>query len=168
MTHPIYTESALAKLSVSQLQKIANELGATPTGDRQQRDSWVECILIHQSGIVKASSEVPTDLIEEKTLELLGVEIVDREDYDDFVVPHGEIRFWIYRCDELIGTISTWVIGGIDTYHPKDYCNPKQYSRFDSLFGAVCQLLPKQELDVTYRDAKLILLQRFATAPDYT
>jgi hypothetical protein len=167
MTHPIYTESVLAKLSVSQLAEIASELGATPTGDKQQRDSWIRAILVHQSGIVKASSEVPTDLIEEKTLELLGVEIVDREDYDDFVVPHGEIRFWVYRCDELIGTISTWIIGGIDTYHPKDYSNPKQYSRFDSLFSAVCQLLPEQELDVTYRDAKLILLQRFATAPDY-
>ena len=111
--------------------------------------------------------KIPTDLIEEKTLELLGVEIVDREDYCDFVVPHGDIRFSVFRNDELIGTISTWIIGGIDTYHPKDYSNPKQYSRFDSLFGAVCQLLPKQELDVTYRDAKLILLQRFATAPDY-
>jgi hypothetical protein len=167
MTHPIYTESALAKLSVSQLQKIASELGATPTGDRQQRDSWVQAILVHQSGIVKASSEVPTDLIEEKTLELLGVEIVDRQDYIEECVPHGEIRFWVYRCDELIGTISTWIIGGIDTYHPTDYSNLSQYTRFDNLFSAVCQLLPEQELKVTYRDAKFILLQRFATAPDY-
>ena len=95
MTHPIYTESALAKLSVSQLAEIANELGAIPTGDRQQRDSWVQAILVHQSTITKVSIEVPTDLIEEKTLELLGVEIVDREDYDDLVVPHGDIRFWL-------------------------------------------------------------------------
>jgi hypothetical protein len=183
MTHPIYTESALAKLSVSQLAEIANELGAIPTGDRQQRDSWVQAILVHQSTITclglcygretrparlrKVSIEVPTDLIEEKTLELLGVEIVDREDYDDLVVSHGDIRFWVYRCNELIGTISTWVIGGIDTYHPKDYSNPKQYSRFDSLFDAVCDLLPKQELEVTYRDAEFILIQRFKSAPDY-
>jgi hypothetical protein len=167
MTHPIYTESALAKLSVSQLAEIANELGAIPTGDRQQRDSWVQAILVHQSTITKVSIEVPTDLIEEKTLELLGVEIVDREDYGDLVVSHGDIRFWVYRCNELIGTISTWVIGGIDTYHPKDYSNPKQYSRFDSLFDAVCDLLPKQELEVTYRDAEFILIQRFKSAPDY-
>jgi hypothetical protein len=106
---------------------------------------------------------VPTELIEEKTLELLGVVIIDREDYDDFVVPHGDIRFWVHRGDELIGTIST----GVDTYHPKDYSNPQKYSRHDSLFSAVCQLLPKQELEVTYRDAELILRQRFATAPDY-
>jgi hypothetical protein len=106
---------------------------------------------------------VPTALIEEKTLELLGVVIIDREDYDDFVAPHGDIRFWVHRFDKLIGTIST----GVDTYHPKDYSNPQKYSRHDSLFSAVCQLLPKQELEVTYRDAELILRQRFATAPDY-
>jgi hypothetical protein len=167
MTHPIYTESALAKLSVSQLAEIACELGATPTGDKQQRDSWVECIFIHQSGIAKVSIEVPTDLIEEKTLELLGVEIVDRQDHIEECVPHGDIRFWVYRCNELIGTISTWVIGEEDSYHPTDYSNPKQYSRFDSLFGAVCQLLPKQELEVTYRDAFQILKQRFDSTPDY-
>ncbi len=111
--------------------------------------------------------EVPTDLIEEKTLELLGVVIIDQEDYNNFVVPHGDIRFWVHRGDELIGTISTWVIGGVDTYHPKDYSNPHKYSRHDSLFSAVCQLLPKQELEITYRDAEYILRQRFATAPDY-
>jgi hypothetical protein len=106
---------------------------------------------------------VPTILIEEKTLELLGVVIIDREDENDIVIPDGDIRFWVHRCDELIGTIST----GVDTYHPKDYSNPQKYSRHDSLFSAVCQLLPKQELEVTYRDAELILCQRFATAPDY-
>ena len=106
---------------------------------------------------------VPTELIEEKTLELLGVVIIDREDYDDFVAPHGDIRFWVHRFDKLIGTIST----GVDTYHPKDYSNPQKYSRHDSLFSAVCQLLPEQELEVTYRDAEFILRQRFATAPDY-
>jgi hypothetical protein len=106
---------------------------------------------------------VPTALIEEKTLELLGVVIIDREDYDDFVAPHGDIRFWVHRFDKLIGTIST----GVDSYHPKDYSNPQKYSRHDSLFSAVCQLLPKQELEVTYRDAEFILCQRFATAPDY-
>jgi hypothetical protein len=165
MTHPIYAESALAKLSAAELKQIATELGAAPTGD--ERDFWLKCILIHQSGIIKAFSEVPTDLIDEKTLELLGVVVIDRQDKDDFVVPHGEIRFWVHRFDELIGTISTWVIGGVDTYHPKDYNNSKIYSRFDSLFGAVCQLLPKQELEITYRDAEFILRQRFAAALDY-
>jgi hypothetical protein len=114
---------------------------------------------------------VPTELIEEKTLELLGVVIIEacapsfggREDYDDFVAPHGDIRFWVHRFDKLIGTIST----GVDSYHPKDYSNPQKYSRHDSLFSAVCQLLPEQELEVTYRDAEFILCQRFATAPDY-
>jgi hypothetical protein len=110
---------------------------------------------------------VPTELIEEKTLELLGVVVIDREDYSDFMVPHGDIRFWVHRFDELIGTVSTWVIGGVDTYHPKDYNNPKTYSRYDSLFSAVCQLLPEQELEVTYRDAEFLLHQRFMTAPDY-
>jgi hypothetical protein len=111
--------------------------------------------------------EIPTDLIQEKALELLGVVIIDREDYDDLVVPHGDIRFWVHRFDELIGTVSTWVIGEINTYHPKDYGNPKAYNRCDSLFGAVCQLLPKQELEIAINDAEFILRQRFATTPDY-
>ena len=165
MTHPIYTESALAKLSAAELKQIATELGAAPTGD--ERDFWRKCILFHQSGITKAFSEVPTDLIEGKTLELLGVVIIDRNDYDDFVVPHGDIRFWVHRFDDLIGTISTWVVGGVDTYHPKDYSKPKAYTCYKSLFSAVCYLLPKQELEITYRSAELILRQRFATAPDY-
>jgi hypothetical protein len=165
MTHPIYTESALAKLSAAELKQIALELGAAPTGD--ERDFWIECILVHQSGIAKAFSEVPTDLIEEKTLELLGVVIIDREDQIDFVVPHGDIRFWVHRFDELIGTISTWVIGGVNTYHPKDYSNPHKYSRYDSLWAATISLVPPTEASVTYRDAELILRQRFATAPDY-
>jgi hypothetical protein len=173
MTHPIYTESALAKLSAAELKQIASDLGAAPTGD--ERDFWLKCILIHQSGITRAFSEIPTDLIEEKTLELLGVVIIEacapsfggREDQDDFVVPHGEIRYWVHRFDDLLGTISTWVIGEKDTYHPTDYSNPTTYSRYDNLFSAVCQLLPKQELEVTYRDAEYILRQRFATAPDH-
>ena len=165
MTHPIYSESALAKLSAEELKQIAIDLGAAPTGD--ERDFWLKCILFHQSGITKAFSEIPTDLIEEKTLDLLGVVIIDREDYDDCVVPHGEIRFWVHRFDDLLGTISTWVIGGVDTYHPTDYSNPKTYSRYDSLFSAVCQLLPKQELELTYSEAEFILRQRFATASDY-
>ena len=165
MTHPIHTDSALAKLSTAELKQIASELGAAPTGD--EREFWRKCILFHQSGISKASSEIPTNLIEEKTLDLLGVVIIDREDYDDCVVPHGDIRFWVHRFDDLLGTISTWVIGGVDTYHPKDYSNPKADSRYDSLFSAVCQLLPKQELELTYSEAEFILRQRFATALDY-
>jgi hypothetical protein len=165
MTHPIYTESALAKLSAAELKQIASDLGAAPTDD--ERDFWLKCILIHQSGITKAFSEVPIDLIEEKTLELLGVVVIDREDQDDFVVPHGEIRYWVHRFDDLLGTISTWVIGEKETYHPTDYSNPTTYSRYNSLFSAVCQLLPKQELEITYRDAEFILRQRFAMAPDY-
>ena len=165
MTHPIYTESALATLSAGELQQIAREIGAAPTGD--ERDFWLKCILIRQSSIVKAFSEVPVDLIEEKTLELLGVVIIDREDQDDFVVPHGDIRFWVHRFDELIGTISTWVIGGVDTYHPKDYINPKTYSRYNSLWAAAISLVPQTEVNTTYRDAEFILRQRFDSTPDY-
>ena len=165
MTHSLYSESALAQLSVSQLKQIASELGAAPTGD--ERDFWLKCILAHQSGITQAFNTVPASLIEEKTLELLGVVVIDREDQDDFVVPHGEIRFWVRRFDELIGTISTWVIGGVDSYHPKDYSNPNKFIRCNSLFDAVCQLLPRQELEITYRDAFDILKQRFDSIPDY-
>jgi hypothetical protein len=164
MTHPIYTESALAKLSAAELKQIASELGAAPTGD--ERDFWRLCILVHQSGIAKASSEVPTALIEEKTLELLGVVIIDREDQIDCVVPDGDIRFWVHRFDELIGTISTWDIGGVG-YHPKDYSNPHKYNRYPRLWEAAISLVPPTEASVTYRDAELILGQRFATAPDY-
>jgi hypothetical protein len=109
---------------------------------------------------------VPTELIEEKTLELLGVVIIDREDQIDCVVPDGDIRFWVHRFDELIGTISTWDINGVG-YHPKDYSNPHKYSRYPSLWAAAISLVPPTEAIVTYRDAKLILRQRFATAPDY-
>ena len=145
----------------------------TQSKDRVQgkRVSWSILHKIGQlqrkSNLVVVTKKVHTDLIEEKTLELLGVEIVDRQDYTDECVPDGNIRFWVYRCDELIGTISIWVIGEQDSYHPKDYSNPKQYSRFNSLYSAVCQLLPKQELEVTYRDAKFILIQRFKSAPNY-
>jgi hypothetical protein len=165
MTYPIYTESALAKLSAAELKQIASELGAVATDD--ERDFWLKSILTHQGGIIKAFSEVPTDLIEEKTLDLLGVVIIDREDQDDFVVPHGDIRFWVHRFDELIGTISTWVIGGVDTYHPKDYSKPKTYNRYESLWAAAISLVPPTEANLTYRDAEFILRQRFATAPDY-
>ena len=166
MTHAIYTESALATLSAGELHQIAREIGAAPIGD--ERDFWRLCILTHQSVIKAAFSEVPTDLIEEKTLELLGVVIIDREDYDDLVVPHGEIRFWVHRFDELLGTISTWVIDGIDTYHPKDYNITTVFSRYSSLWAAAISLVPQTEAEIVYRDAEFILRQRFATAPEYT
>ena len=136
-------------------------------GKRLKLAVFPKLIKLRQKSKLTVVKKIPTDLIEEKTLELLGVVVIDREDYTDFVVPHGDIRFSVFRNDELIGTVSTWVIGGIDTYHPRDYNKPKKYSRFDSLFDAVCHLLPEQELKVTYRDAKFILIQRFESAPDY-
>ena len=165
MTHPIYSSSTLAQLSASELKQIASDLGAALTLD--ERDFWLNCILAHQSGIIQAFNTVPASLIEEKTLELLGVLVVDRQDESDFVVPHGDIRFWVHRFDELIGTISTWVIGGVDTYHPTEYSNPNKFTRCNSLFDAVRHLLPKQELEITYRDAFNILNQRFNSTPDY-
>ena len=165
MTHPIYPESALIELSASELKQIASDLGAASTDD--ERDFWLKCILAHQGGITQAFKTVPASLIEEKTLELLGVVIIDREDQDDFVVPHGDIRFWVHRFDELIGTISTWVIDEVDSYHPTDYSNPQKSTRSNNLFRAVCHLLPKQELETTYLCAFQILEQRFNSTPDY-
>lgn len=111
--------------------------------------------------------EIPIDLIEEMTLDFLEVVVIDREVQGDFAVPHGEIRFWVHRCDELIGTISTWVIGGVESYHPEDYNNPKAYSRHDSLWAAVVSFIPRSEVSEKSRAAEFILRERFATAPDY-
>ena len=167
MTHPIYPESALIELSVSMLEEIADQLGATPIGDTSQRDTWIQCILAHQSTITQASYQIPIELIEEKTLDLLGVEVVNHEDYSSYVVPEGEIHYQVFRFDELIGTISKLTIGGVLGYHPKNYNCPDKYIRRDRLFLAVCHLLPKQDLEVTYPCAFQILEQRFNSVPSY-
>ena len=111
--------------------------------------------------------EIPADLIEEMTLDFLEVVVIDREVQGDFAVPHGEIRFWVHRCGELIGTISTWVIGGVETYHPEDYNNPKGYSRHNSLWAVVVSFIPQPEVSEKSCAAEFILRERFATAPDY-
>lgn len=167
MTHPIYPESALIELSVSTLEEIADELGATPTGDASQPDTWIQCILIHQSTIVPAPYQIPVELIEDTTLDLLGVEVVNHEDNSSYAVPEGDIHYQVFRDDELIGTISKWTIDGVLGYHPKDYNCPDRFIRRNRLFLAVCHLLPKQELEITYLCAFQILEQRFSSTPDY-
>ncbi|WP_230967265.1 hypothetical protein [Nostoc commune] len=49
MTHPIYTQQALSRYTLPRLKRTAAELGITPTGDKTQRQTWVNAIINHQS-----------------------------------------------------------------------------------------------------------------------
>lgn len=165
MTHPIYTEKDLQACQLSDLKRIGRQVKASPE-DQRSKKSWISAILATQPQPVKAE-EIPQKLVQEKTLELLGVVVLDEEDYTDRVVPEGDIQFWVHRFDDLLGTICKWTISGKVGYHPTNYSNPNKYIRFDSLFGAICELLPAQELEITYRDAFAILKQRFNSTSDY-
>ncbi len=46
--HPLYTEQALAKLTIKQLKGIAASLGVTPKGDKRKFETWANAILAHQ------------------------------------------------------------------------------------------------------------------------
>ncbi|WP_373529043.1 hypothetical protein [Nostoc sp.] len=49
MTHPTYTQQALCRYNLPRLKRTAAELGVTPTGDKTQRQTWVNAIITHQS-----------------------------------------------------------------------------------------------------------------------
>ncbi|WP_373543995.1 hypothetical protein [Chamaesiphon sp.] len=64
----------------------------------------------HKQTIVRSSiATVPADLIEAETLNLLGIEVIDLQDYTDYVIPHGDDRYQIWLGNEFSGLVWTWV-----------------------------------------------------------
>ena len=181
MTHPIYSQTNLEALTTAQLKTIANQIGAIPDGDKRVKQVWVSAIINHQIVFsptkvaamklhveqtmerittaaavkVEAVEEVPTDLIEELTLDLLGIEVIDRDTQTDEVIPHGYPRYLIHKGDELLGSISTWVDGGYVLTSGKSY---------SSLFEAVTSInfVSRGELALAHSDAQSQLRERFA------
>lgn len=172
MTHPIYSQTTLEALTIKQLKTIASQTGAIPDGDKRFKQTWVSAVLDHQikfspakveamerhiAEVMDRVTEVPQDLTEDLTLNLLGLEIVDREDYTDEVIPHGDIRYWVNRGDDLIAGISTWGNRFVLT-------SGKSYA---TLFDAATSFLSRGEVALAHSDAQAQLRERFATAPDY-
>jgi hypothetical protein len=172
MTHPIYSQTTLKALTITAIKTIASQIGAMPEGDKRVKQTWVSAVLDHQikfspakveamsahiAEVMDRAQEVPQDLTEDLTLTLLGLEIVDRQDYIDECVPHGDIRYWVNRGDILIGAISTWGKRFVLT-------SGKTYS---TLFDAVTSFSPRGEVALSYSDAQSQLRERFATAIDY-
>ena len=171
MTHPIYSQTTLTALTITAIKVIARQLGAIPNGDKRQKQVWVSAVLDHQIKFspvkVEAMSAhiaevmnraaVPQDLTEDLTLTLLGLEIIDRQDYIDECVPHGDVRYWVQRGDVVIGAISTW--GGRFAL-----TSGKTYA---TLFDAATAFSPRGEVALAYSDAQSQLQERFATAIDY-
>lgn len=172
MTHPIYSQATLTAMTVAALKTIASQLGAIPNGDKRVKQTWVSAVLDHQTQfspakveamsahiaeVMDRAQEVPQDLTEELTLTLLGLEIVDRQDYVDECVAHGDIRYWVQRADVVIGAISTWGKRYVLT-------SGKSYA---TLFDAVTSFSPRGEVALAYSDAQTQLQERFATAIDY-
>ena len=171
MTHPIYSQTTLTALTITAIKVIARQLGATTEGDKRVKQTWVSAVLDHQTQFSPARVEamevhiaevmnraaVPQDLTEDLTLTLLGLEIIDRQDYIDECVPHGDVRFLVQRADVVIGAISTWGKRYVLT-------SGKSYA---TLFDAVTSFSPRGELALAYSDAQSQLRERFATAIDY-
>ena len=172
MTHPIYSQATLTAMTVAALKTIASQLGAIPNGDKRVKQTWVSAVLDHQikfspvkveamsahiAEVMDRSKEVPQDLTEDLTLTLLGLEIIDRQDYIDECVPHGDVRYWVQRGDVVIGAISTW--GGRFAL-----TSGKTYA---TLFDAATAFSPRGEVALAYSDAQSQLQERFATAIDY-
>ncbi|MBE9053943.1 hypothetical protein IQ243_26800 [Nostocales cyanobacterium LEGE 11386] len=64
MTHPSYTQQALSRFKFDRLKRIATEVGVTPTGDKTQRQTWINAIVAHQSAQLQKVNEqfVPEEL----------------------------------------------------------------------------------------------------------
>ena len=50
--------------------------------------------------------DIPADLIEQEALTLLGIEVVDRQDYTHKCVPHGDLRWWVHRGETELQVLS--------------------------------------------------------------
>ena len=176
MTHPIYSQTNLETLSTAQLKTIASQLGAIPDGDKRMKQTWVDAIINHQivfsptkvaamklhveqtmeritaAAKVEAIEEVPTDLIEELTLDLLGIEVIELDTQTTDVIPHGYPRYLVHRGDEALGSISTWVDGGFVL------CSGKSY---ETLFDALVCFASQSEVEAAYAAAEAQLRERF-------
>ena len=171
MTHPIYSQSNLTALTITSIKAIANQIGAIPDGDKRFKQTWVSAVLDHQIKFSPAKVEamevhlaevmncdrVPQDLAEDLTLTLLGLVIVDRQDNQLELVPHGDTRYWVKRADIVIGAVSTWGNRFVLT-------SGKTYA---TLFDAVTSFTSRGEVALAYSDAQSQLRERFATAIDY-
>ena len=167
MTHPIYSPSNLAALTIIAIKAIANQIGAIPDGDKRVKQTWASAVLDHQTKFSPAKVEamevhiaqvmncdrVPQDFTEDLTLNLLGLVIVDRQDNQIELVPHGDVRYWINRGDILIGAISTWGNRFAIT-------SGKTYA---TLFDAVTSFTSRFEVALAYSDAQSQLREGFAT-----
>ena len=111
----------------------------------------------------KESESVPQDLIEDEALKGLELEVVDNEVLVDWVIPHGELRWFVYRSGVCIGAVKTWERDGELSYHTP--ISP--YRGYSSLFEALTSFLPRGEVALAYSDAECELRERFATFPDY-
>jgi hypothetical protein len=95
--------------------------------------------------IVRSSiANVPADLIEAQTLNLLGIEVIDLQDYTDYVIPHGDDRYQIWLGNEFSGLIWTWV---------NQFITP--FRAYNTLFEAVCSFF--NPIDVA--EAKALVTQ---------
>jgi hypothetical protein len=165
MTHPVYTAKDLAACRLSDLKRIGRQTGAQPL-DKRSKQSWIDAILAIQPQPI-TGLEIPAELVQEETLKLLGVEVMDREDYSDRSVPVGDIRWNIFKADRLIGTVSTLVYGDKQKFIPKDWNKQDKPKFFTNLFNAVIELLPANDVAIMYRKAIRLLTDRFASTPDY-
>ena len=58
MTHPIYTHYDLSGFKVSELKRIAGELGVQPEGDKRSCGVWASAIIAHQKITIQKVDEV--------------------------------------------------------------------------------------------------------------
>ena len=105
------------------------------------------------------AENLPQDLIEELTLNLLDLTIVDREIDCPHTIPHGDIRYWVHQGASLIGAVSTW---------GERFTTPNgKYNGWATLFEAVTSFLSRNEVAHAASNAEAQLRERFATAIDY-
>lgn len=104
--------------------------------------------------------DIPADLIEQEALTLLGIEVVDRQDYTHKCVPHGDLRWWVHRGEtELLGAISSW---------GKRFHTPvSAFNGYGTLFEAATSFILRGEVALAKSDAEVMLRDRFASTPDY-
>lgn len=89
--------------------------------------------------MILTKTRTKNPLIEARTLDLLGLEIVDLANYTDESMPDNYPRFHIYRYDKLLGTVSKCG----KKYHTRIVNNLAGYN---SLFEAVTCWVSRQRL----------------------
>ena len=116
--------------------------------------------LLDRSPVTINQIEIPIDLIEQETLNLLGISIVDRQDYIDDCIPQGDIRYWVNRGD-------TQLLGGISQRGTRFDTPWSPIGSYSTLYKAATSFLGRGEVNSAYRQAQASLIRRFATTLDY-